>query len=173
MIPVCCWKLKPETKKRFFSLLDRQTRQFGVASRVVFSGDENADLPEAVRAVEEMEGIGLLVIGLSDAKEQLITQTFELARCAIRKNRYHFILYVMEDCAHIERMMTLCVHPFSILTAPLDAGLTENVLANVLSEYQELVKPHQDGSCLLVQAGGTHMRLACKDILCIESLEKN
>lgn len=172
MIPVCCWSLKPETKKRFFSMLDRQTRQYGLASSIVFSGEAESDWPGVMRALEEMEGIGLLVIGLSEAKESLRAQIEALARKAIQKNRYHFILYVLEERAPIEQLLSYCVHPFSILTSPLDSEPTEHVLTNLLTEYRELVQPSEDENYLLVQNGGTHIRLNCREILCIESLEK-
>lgn len=172
MIPVCCWSLKPETKKRFFSMLDRQTRQYGLTSSIVFSGEDESDWPGVMCALEEMEGIGLLVIGLSKVREGLQAQIDALARKTIQKNRYHFILYILEEHVPIEQMLSYCVHPFSILTSPLDSEQMEHVLTNLLTEYQELVQPREDNNYLLVQNSGMHIRLDCREIVCIESLEK-
>lgn len=129
---------------------------------------------DALRALEEMEGIALWVIGVGDIHDEAGRMAMRLAQSVMQRNRDHYIVYVAKDRAAMERISPFCVRPAGLVTiGALEKG-GEVLFGSIMRDYHGLyaAQAKPETGWLHLKSQGTVNRVHLDDVCLIQALNK-
>lgn len=168
MLPVITYGLKQPLRDRMLGLLEQQGPQYRVSTQLVSS----SDVRDTLDAIEETDGIGLYLLGVSSFSQGHRPEALMLGRTAMQRNRFNYTVYLLQDKADLERVVALCQRPYCILTAPVNWALAAQAFSSLLEDYARLCQPDDSGNYLVIQSNGVRNRIDIRAICYIEARDK-
>lgn len=137
--------------------------------RVVMRTD---DFHDAVRGVEEIDGVLMLVIGVEDLHSQTGQQALQLGRMAAYKNRDNYVIYSALDSKIMIQMAPFCTHPAGVLTNAMLETRGGRLLRDILRDYNTLYHDEEEGQWISLKVKGSVTRVNMNDICAVMAANK-
>lgn len=121
------------------------------------------------RAIEAENGISLCIFGIPSGT---VLACAELGNLAMQRNRYSYTMFCLHDARDLGELLENCMRPAGILTTPLNKRSLESCLTRIFEDYQGLTGDTASDDCLIIENGGAVYRVAYRQILYLEALDK-
>ena len=169
MLPVIFCAVAPNDRKVLLSSFDEAARD----GKGKVSVETVVDIPEeAVRILDEYSAISLFTIGIEASKRSDSVSGVQLGRRVCQKNRDHYLIYILQNAALLEKAAAILPHPFSILIQPLKKELTGHVAKRLLEDYRMISGEEEQEEGIVVKDGSNCQILRKSSFLYAESSEK-
>lgn len=132
------------------------------------------DVDEVMMQLHNENSVTLLILGVSplqDDKEQL---SLRLGKWAMRVNRDHYVVYLIEERGELERVLPFCSRSAGILVCPLQEKDMELTFKPVFQDYRHMYEQaaSEDGRWLNLKSEGRVYRIRLREVCTIQALNK-
>ncbi len=163
--------LREADREAVLAEMGRQAREMKIPMQVTMSSDS---AEEITGALEEISGVSVLWIFIGISEGKIDREPIDLGRTALRNNRDHYIVYLLQSSSMLEKASVLCSRHFGILVCPPKENLVRASCKRILTDYSEMIEPEEDApeDWLVVQNGRAYQRLPIREIEYVEALNK-
>ena len=170
-LPVILYNLDSDTMRRLLDLLGELSVEAGVPFWVSMS---TTGVTETLRAIEDVGGISLIVLGVDGPKEDPERLAIRLGHMALRRNRDHYVVYIVKHRELLEQTAALCVRASGMLTAPVLDQAVKHVFGEILKDYARLFEnePQEESAWLHLKTHGAIVRVRMEDICMAQAVSK-
>lgn len=171
VLPAILYGLNAEDQ----SLLLRQLGEISKATDTPFRVQmSTSDVNDAIMEIQEARNISLIVLGVESVRRDKEKFGLRLGRLAMKRNRDHYVVYVIKNREELELVLPLCARCAGIVVCPPEEKAIRHVFTPLFEDYHSIYanETSEDGEWINLKSGGKVYRIRLSDVCMVQAVDK-